>query len=222
MKKISLIFSLLMLLGNMQSISAQCLTAEQYTTGSTYQITTYNNKSELICTATYKVEDVRKEPERILIMMKYITTNKKGKEIEKGNRSIIISGANYLINLSDVIKDFKSDDPQYIQYQCSPKQGDDIPEFSKVTTYQEDNMGQISIISNKVGLEDGKYQAAEDITTNLGTFQCYKIMYSIRFDNKDYQYTEWIDSKTNRMIKIERRDKKGEIDSYSELTSFTK
>lgn len=192
-----------------------------YPEGTSYQVVTYNAKNEAVETTNYTVQEIRKEDDRIIVMMQYNTLNKKGKEIDKGNRSIIVSGGNYLINLSSVIPGYKSDAAQYIQYSCNPKAGEDIPAFSKVTTYTQDNMGQISSISNKVGLEDGKYAGGEEVTTPAGTFSCIKLSYKIRLDMQDFAYTEFIDAATGRTIKTERIGKKGEIESYSLLTSFT-
>ncbi|MBC8046027.1 MAG: hypothetical protein H7Y00_04480 [Fimbriimonadaceae bacterium] len=201
-------------------VNAQCIALQTYPAETSFEITTYNDEGEISSATKYQVEEVRKESERTLIMMRFIITNKKGKEIDKGNRSIIISGNNYNINLSSVIPEYKSDDPIYIQYSCTPKPGDDIPEFSRVTTYEEDNMGQISIISNKVGLDEGKYGTTEEIITELGTFNCIKLTYKVRYDLQDFVYTEWIDQATGRTIKIERINKKGKLDSYSLLTKF--
>jgi hypothetical protein len=219
MKKISGI-CLMLLLHTLYAFS-QCETVlKTYTEGTTFQVVTYSMKDEVISTTNYTVQEIRKEADRILVMLKFSTLNKKGKETEKGSRSIIVSGGNYLNNLSAVIPGYKSDDPNYIQYACAPQAGTDIPEFSKVTTYTEDNMGQISITSNKVGLEDGKYASNEEITTPAGTFNCIKLDYKIRLDLQDFSYTEWIDAATGRTIKILRSDKKGDPENYSLLTSF--
>lgn len=219
-KKIILFFGIICFLCN-SILNAQCTYLSTYPEGTTFEITTYNDDAEVSATTKYTVQEVRKEAERILVMMRYTITNKKGKEIDKGLRSIIFSGNNYNVNLATVVPEYKSDDPVYIQYNCTPKEGDDIPEFSRVTTYKEDNMGQISIISNKMGMEDGKYGSTEEIATDLGTFNCIKVTYKIRYDLQDFAYTEWIDLATGRSIKVERINKKGNLDTYSLLTKFS-
>lgn len=203
-------------------VSAQCTNVlDAYTNTTTFQIVTYNNDDAMVSTTNFTVDEIRKEPERILVLMHYVTTNKKGKETAKGNRSIIISGNNYLINLSTIIPEYTSDDPQYASYSCTPKNNEDFPKWSKVTTYTIDNMGQKSIMTNKMGMEEGKYGGNETITTPLGTFDCIKLTYKLRYDLQDFTYTEWIDA-SGRTIKTERLNKKGELDTYSILTSFTK
>ncbi|MBC8173293.1 MAG: hypothetical protein H7X71_05235 [Chitinophagales bacterium] len=221
MKKIYLPSSaLFFLLFSAFKTTNMCTAYATYKYGTSWEVTTYNDEDELVSTTTYTVQEIRKEAERTSIMNEYVTTNKKGKQSDKGYMSIILSGNNYLLNLSSMIPGYKSDDPQFIQYSCTPKTGDDIPEFSKVTTFATDNMGQISIVSNKVGLEDGKYGEMETITTALGTFNSIKISYKIRLDMHDYVFTEWIDE-GGRTLKTQRMDNKGKLDTYSVLTKFS-
>jgi hypothetical protein len=76
-----------------------------------------------------------------------------------------------------------------------------------------------SVISNR------KVAATEDLTTPAGTFKTIKITYDVEtqmgFVNVKTSVAEWYSEKYG-LIKTVNYDKKGKIDSYSQLTKIIK
>lgn len=187
--------------------------------GSHWENTLTNAKGEIERTTTYTVESIEKQAEKTVILTKYSSINKKGKEDDKGFIAYTIAQDKYLVDLETSVPGFKSDAPQVLTYSCNPQENAQIAAVRFVSTYTTESMGQKSIISNKMEITEGRYGPMEEITTALGTEQCRKLTYKLRYDLQDFVYTEWI-SDTKGFVKREILDKKGRIAYTLELTQF--
>jgi len=83
----------------------------------------------------------------------------------------------------------------------------------------------IKIMELKVKIFDRMVEKAESITTPAGTFECLKLNYkttlSMGFMNRTSSSIDWI-SNSAGLVKTELYDKKGKLESYSELAEFSK
>lgn len=83
----------------------------------------------------------------------------------------------------------------------------------------------IAIMSMDVNITDRKIEAKETITTEAGSFECYKLTYNtsskMGFVNVSTSSIEWFSPNVG-MVRSETYDKKGKLESYSVLTSLTK
>ncbi|MBP9548257.1 MAG: hypothetical protein KBE86_03805 [Chitinophagales bacterium] len=187
--------------------------------GSTWENTLTNAKGEKERTTSYIVENIDKQAEKTVILTKYSSINKKGKEDDNGFIAYTIAKDKYLIDLETSVPGYKSDDPQLMTYNCNAKANDQIAAVRFVSTYTTESMGQKSIISNKMEITDGKYLGMEEVTTALGTMQCMKLTYNLRYDLQDFTYTEWVNDEKG-FVKREILDKKGKPAYTLELTTF--
>lgn len=201
------------------AMQAQCSWLSGLKQGSTWVNTVTNAKGEVESTTTYIVEEVKPQPEKIVILTKFSSTDKKGKESDKGFMAYTIAMDKYLVDLESSIPGYKSDDPQLMTYLCSPASNDQIAAVRFVSTYTTESMGQKSYISNKMEITDGRYLGMEEITTSLGTMQCMKLTFNLRYDLQDFTYTEWVNNEKG-FVKREILDKKGKPAFTTTLTSF--
>ncbi|HET8963549.1 MAG TPA: hypothetical protein VFM99_06615, partial [Chitinophagales bacterium] len=130
--------------------------------GSTWENTLTNAKGEKERTTTYTIENIDKQAEKTVILAKYSSINKKGKEDDNGFVAYTIAKDKYLVDLETSIPGYKSDDPQLITYSCNANTNDQIAAVRFVSTYTTESMGQKSIISNKMEITDGRYLGREE------------------------------------------------------------
>lgn len=187
--------------------------------GSTWENTLYNSKGETERTTTFLVEKIEPQAEKIIIYTKYTSINKKGKEDDKGFINYTIAADRYLIDLETAIPGFKSDDAQLFTHLCAPAANDRIADVRFVSTYTTESMGQKSIASNKIEITGGRYIGMEEVSTKLGTMNCMKLTYNLRFDLQEYVYTEWVNNEKG-FVKREIFDKKGKPAFTTQLTKF--
>jgi len=84
--------------------------------------------------------------------------------------------------------------------------------------------GGMTLMAMSISISNRKVEAIEDITTDAGTFSCYKISYDattkmgITASSKGVEYY----SDDIGMVKSEAFDKKGELLSTTVLSAFKK
>ncbi len=80
----------------------------------------------------------------------------------------------------------------------------------------------VTIITLRFEMTDRKVEAKENITVPAGKFDCYKITYTLNTKTilpKTFTSAVWYSEKVG-MVKSETYDKKGNLESRSELASF--
>jgi hypothetical protein len=98
----------------------------------------------------------------------------------------------------------------------------DILDNGRVTVVVSNNGMKIMTIS--VNISNRKVEAIEDITTQAGTFECYKISYDISTKmliTIKASTVEWY-AKNVGVVKSESYNKKGKLTGYTVLTEFQK
>jgi hypothetical protein len=84
---------------------------------------------------------------------------------------------------------------------------------------------EMKVIDMKVTVFDRMIEKFEDITTEAGTFNCAKLTskttMKMAFMNSTSSSIQWINNKVG-IVKTEEYDKKGKLESSSELVEFTK
>jgi hypothetical protein len=105
-------------------------------------------------------------------------------------------------------------------YPGSLQAGNELPD-SKIT--MEVKSGTTTLVTITVAMTNRTVEAIEDITTDAGTFSCYKISYDIAskvgFINSNSSAIEWVADGVG-IVRSESYNRRGRLQGYSELTSL--
>lgn len=100
------------------------------------------------------------------------------------------------------------------------KVGNDLKE-AKMTMVAKAN--GIKVMSSETTIKDRKIVDRVKVTTAAGTFDCYQLrqttVVKMGFANREYQSVSYI-SEGVGVVRTENLDKKGEVESYSEITAL--
>ncbi len=84
--------------------------------------------------------------------------------------------------------------------------------------------GGLSLMSMTFDYTDRKVEDKTNITTPAGTFDCYKISYTMNMKfmgKRSYKVVQYFNSEAGA-VRTENYDQKGELESYTVLTKFSK
>ena len=99
--------------------------------------------------------------------------------------------------------------------------GQELPE---ATTEIKAASGGMNLLTMTFNVTDRKVEAKETITTEAGTFDCFKIRYKMdskMLITKTFEVVEWF-AKGQGMIRSETYNKKGKLESSTELITYSK
>lgn len=196
--------------------------------GTKSEFSVYDANNNLITKSTSEVIDSKTTGGKTISTIKTISTNLKKNKITESQVDVECDGNAVTINTLKVLEENLKKSNQLSQSTASGNN----PVFPNVMsvgqTLPEANInisvkGEINLETN-VRIYDRKVVAMEKITVPAGTFDCAVITYTedtkILFD-KLKSYKTWY-AKGVGIVKNEEYDKKGKLESRSELTSFTK
>ncbi|MFP4367701.1 MAG: hypothetical protein ACLFQA_11465 [Bacteroidales bacterium] len=105
-------------------------------------------------------------------------------------------------------------------YPASLNAGDQLPDGEIKMVVKS---GAATILTMTVNISNRKVEEMEDITTDAGTFSCYKISYDINskagFINTSSSAVEWIADGVG-MVRNETFNRRGKLTGYTVLTNF--
>lgn len=85
--------------------------------------------------------------------------------------------------------------------------------------------GNVNLLTMTISVSDRKVEAKESITTESGaTYECYRIRYTMESKmliSKEFEIVEWF-AENYGLIRSETYNKKGKLESSTELQSFTR
>lgn len=224
--------------------SAQgCGDYEQFHTGVVYTMTSYNGKDKVTGTVTTTVDKATQTASGATADLTQVVKNEKGKEESTMKSTVTCSGGKFSIDMKNFMpaesdKMFKDMTMTFegntLDYPSSMKAGETLPDGKmKVTGTSTSSSGVgYTMILN---ITDRKVLATESVTTTAGTFECYKISYTMDSNMKmtmpnggemnmpglkPRQITEWFSYKVGA-VKSEtwNGDKK---EGYTVLTELKK
>ncbi len=109
-----------------------------------------------------------------------------------------------------------------ILFPSNLKVGDALPDGSLKMVVKS---GEMTIITISLSIFDRKVVAQENVTTEAGTFPCYKLTYNLTskfgFITVKSSSVEWIAEGVG-VVKNEQYNRKGKLTGYSLLTKFVK
>lgn len=237
-KQIVLGISLVILVaGSAFTVLSDCGTYEQFNKGVTYTMSNYNDKGKLESTVDGNVVDVTKTAETTAATIDVVMKDGKGKDIGTGKYKVTCTGGKYAMDMESFIspqmKDAYKDmdlkiEGNTLDYPSDMKAGDKLAD-GLVTMRVLDKKSGNEISTTIINIKDRVVEAVENKTTPAGTWECYKISYTSEVTSKvgamtlpikPRSTTEWFSFKVGS-VRTES-SKNGKLESYSELTAFTK
>lgn len=206
--------------------SAQCNPYFLLEEGRSWEISTYNAKGKFQGKQTHEIKSVREIRDGIEATIALETFDKKGKsEYEKDVNIECVDGAIKM----DMTTYFPPEmmDSFYSSGAVIETENVEVP--SSLTVGQGLADGSIKFtmggaINMTVELVNRKVAAKEKVEVPAGTFECYKITYTIRTKammTMEMTAAEWITEGVGP-VKSEQYDKKGNLKGYSELSNYSK
>lgn len=196
--------------------------------GTRREMTIYNAKGNITGTIRQKVESVTNTAKGMKIATTQEMYDKKGKPIFSGTANMWCDGDRFYVDAQSLLneqtlkmfEDIKSKVTGVdITYPSRMSAGQSLPDAEVTITAEAADFPLPPITLRTI---DRKVQGIESITTPAGTFQCYKISYSIIMKSMitvRMSAVEWM-SREAGCVKSESYDKKGKRIGSTLLTKL--
>lgn len=222
------LFSILLLLLAAPMAAQDCATMYAYfKEGVTLEYTNYNKKDKVDGVLTHRVSSIEEKSDTLIAAINLTTTDAKGKQVSELSYPMkCFQGVIYV--------DMRSMIPQQPGGQQSPqvdvemkgtdltyppdmKPGQILPDAEMEMTMR---MGGLQLMSNRYQIKNRKVEAEESVTTAAGTYACLKISYDFEYKlmGTRTMRTEFWYAPEVGMVKSVNYDRKGNVESRSELT----
>ncbi len=207
-----------------------CTAFYPFEEGATMEYANYNHKDKLEGTQTTTVKSVKEVDGAVEAVVYSSIRDKKEKEQFTGEYTIRCENGTLKMDVSSMLNPAMQQsfsgmemtiEGDALQLPNELKVGMELPD---ATTTIKAGTGSINIVNMTVNITDRKVEGKETITTEAGTFECFKVrqttnvkmMISKSFDSVEY-YAENVG-----VVRSETYDKKGNLESYMVLTKFEK
>lgn len=215
-----------------QSISAQdCKGFFPFVPDTKIEMTQYDRKGKKSSTTQTTIVGITETNGQAEAKMTSIVSDKKGKELHAGAYNITCIENGYEIDVTHMLNPAMMKSTYGMDVEVT---GDALvfPNDLSVGKELEDGSAEIAVSSSGMkimtmnfSLTNRKVVLEESVTTAAGTFDCYKLEYDFNMDmgfvKKSYKVVQWIADGVG-VVKDETYDKRGQLESSSELTKFEK
>lgn len=213
---------------------AQCeKTYFPFEDGVSFELTNYKSNGKETGKVKSTIRDTDQE-NRIIVQNEIY--DKKGKLISDGEYEVICDNGTVKIDMKrfipeDLMKGHENMEMviegDFMEIPASLEVGQELPDGSGTITMSMSGGGMDMKTTMDLTFTDMKVEKEETITTPAGTFETFKITQTTNVDmnmvgmKKTTTTTSanWL-AKGVGTVKTENYDKKGKVDSYTELTSF--
>lgn len=221
MKRIIILLAFLFL--SLSGLYAQCNPFYMMADGATREMTSYNSKDKVEGRQTTKVVDMVETGNGWDATLAVEIFDKKGKK--EYDNQMEMSCENGVIKM-DMTRFMPAEMMESADGMEMKISGDNLqwPEHLETGMTLPDASMQIDmgIMKFTTSLVDRKVEGRETVTTSAGTFDCYKITYTIKSKsimNIEMGAADYITEKIG-VIKTESYDKKGNLKGYTLLTQY--
>ena len=228
-KSIIILFSFFLLT---QSISAQnCKGYFPFETGTKVEMTQYDKKGKTTSVTQTSIEDITETDGQIEAKMTSRVLDKKGEELHTGAYNVACKENGFEIGIENMLNPAVLKSTYGMEVEIT---GDALVFPNDLSVGKELKDGSTEIVVRSSGMKimtmtcqltNRKVVLQESVTTAAGTFDCYKLEYDFNmelgFVKKKYKVSQWIAEGVG-VVKDETYDKKGKLESSSELTKFEK
>jgi len=198
--------------------------------GSVREMKSFDAKGKFAGTTTQEIIARTPTLNGLSIKVKTSATDKENTEVMSGEFDVVCEKGEFRIDMSDylsqMLQAYQSMEVKLtgdnLIFPNSMKVGDVLPNANMNILVSSNGM---QIMNMMVSITDRKVAARESITTEAGTFDCYKITSTSVSKTKILTITassnEWIAEGVG-MVKTESFDKKGKLTGTTELSRFVK
>jgi hypothetical protein len=230
MKKVALLF-LAMLLGFSFAGAQECPMYFPDEVGTIREIRSYDQRNRLTSIVRHEILDKVVADNSIRVKVRATSYDRKESEVHSGDLEFICEDGVFTFDLRDYL------DPSMIAsyeemgvditgtnlvYPAIMNVGANLPDGSVQMVVKS---GGATLLTVSVNISNRKIEAREQITTDAGTFMCYKITYDVAsragFINSNSSAIEWIAAGAGP-VRTETFDRRGRLTGYSVLTSLKK
>ncbi|TNE52652.1 MAG: hypothetical protein EP344_15470 [Bacteroidetes bacterium] len=200
--------------------------------GVTLQYTSYDKKDKVEGTITQTVRGIEEKADTVIARIDMSTTDAKGKEsmthsfpmkchngvLYMDMRSMMPAQANGMEQSPQIEIEMTGND---LTFPPDMEPGQTLPDAEMETKIR---MGGMQLMSSKYQVKNRKVEAKESVTTPAGTFDCVKISYDFEYKamgTRTMRSEYWYATEVG-MVKSISYDRKGKVESWSELTKFEK
>ncbi|MEL6987680.1 MAG: hypothetical protein AAGK97_07585 [Bacteroidota bacterium] len=226
--KIKSIFSLLLFVLPFIGISQECNLLIPLHQGLKYEYTSYDKKGKFDGKSNQEITFVEEDGNVINAEIAQVVTDKKGKEAFASNYQVRCEDGLYTIDLEqmlgpEILGGLGQNNPNEVEVSGTAMQ---LPRDLKVGQELEDADLNFSFgpLKGSMLIYDRKVTDRETVTTEAGTFDCYKIEYSSKVKmliGKLLQVEEFYAEGVG-MVKSNTYNAKGKLLGSSVLTKFEK
>jgi len=183
MKKILIFFSSIFFAG---FLSAQeCVFYYPKTQGAVLEYKSFDKKDKLTGRSTQKVKEISENGDIVKASIEYQSFDSKGKDLGKNEYTVKCENGVYSVDMKSFLdaqtmasyKDMKVDiTSNSLEMPSEMKVGDQLKEGKLLVSISSEGM---PIMTMTTTITDRKVEAKESVTTEAGTFECFKITYTI-------------------------------------------
>jgi hypothetical protein len=199
--------------------------------GNKWTLTNYNKKGKVEGHVNYSVLDKRNTDGVIEWDLRTKMEDDKGEELNDITTTVTCDGNAVQMDMSQMIPqetmeglasmdlEIEADD---VVYPFQLKENTELPQ-AQVTLRA--STGGVQVMEITTIIKDRKVEKMETISTQAGDFEAFKITQTTEVKNsfisRESKSIDWYCPKIG-VVRSEYYDKKGKLDGYSEITSFTK
>lgn len=227
----SKVFSILLTLSSLTTVTtaqSDCSAFFTLEKGAMWEINHYNKKGVLSSVSAQEVGVVEMLDGSWEAQVQQKIKDDKGNIMTEGNYRLKCKDGTVFFDVADMLNPEMKEGLGEMEMSIT---GDALQLPSKLTVgqtlpdgYTEIKAGPqgVTIMTLRFEMTDRKVEAKESVTVPAGKFDCYKITYTLNTKTilpKSFTSAIWYSEKVG-MVKSETYDKKGNLDSRSELARF--
>jgi len=213
------------------SLQGQCKAYFPFKENTSLTYTTYNRKGKVQNTSTHTISSIEQMDDGALkATVKVENEDKKGAQSSGVSFDVYCKNNTLEMDFSSLVSPEMQASFENMEVTISGdnfklpsnlKVGQELPDIHAEI---ETAMNGFTVMTMVIEQTNKKVEAKESITTDAGTFECYKISYDTSLKAimrvKSHQVV-WYNEEVG-MVKEEIYNKRGKLDSWQELTAYKK
>lgn len=216
---------------NVGAQSDDCTPFFTFEEGTQWEMSTYNKKDKLQNKISYIILSVKEEGATVSAVVRSELFDRKGKSDMEMDYTVSCSGGVYSVDLSSVMtphivqafQGMEADiEGQEMTLPSSLSVGQQLPDANTKITVSSSG---IQIMSTTVTVTGREVTGEKEITVPAGTYKSYEVTSTqalkAGFISRDFKTVDYFSPKIG-MVRTETYDKKGNLESYMVLSSFSK
>jgi hypothetical protein len=196
--------------------------------GTSFELTSYNQKGKLTSSVQHSIKDVASFSGGYRATVETEVMDDKGKSLMDGQYTIDCDEDGITLDVSSLLNSQTLTALSAMEVAVSGEglfipntlhAGQTLPDASM---HMQASMNGMTLFKLNMNITDRSVTASGSVTTPAGTFDCMKIVQTTSIDGlgkSTYNSASWF-AKGVGMVRTENYDKKGALESYTELTQF--